>query len=58
MTKLKYTLLLTLTSYLFVGCTSTQPTFNENDTMEVKTIDKKSYNIARCTFNNFSTKRL
>jgi len=49
MTKLKYTLLLTLTSSLFVGCTSTGPTFNINDTMVVKTIDGKSYTIPKGT---------
>ena len=49
MTKLKYTLLLTLTSSLFVGCTSTEPTFNTNDTMVVKTIDGKSYTIPKGT---------
>ena len=49
MTKLKYILLLTLTSSLFVGCANTQPTFNTNDTMVVKTIDGKSYTIPKGT---------
>ena len=47
MTKLKYTLLLTLTSTLFVGCTSTEPTFNTNDTMVVQSTDGKSYTIPK-----------
>ena len=49
MTKLKYTFLLTLTSSLFVGCTSTGPSFNTNDTVVVKTIDGKSYTIPKGT---------
>lgn len=49
MTKLKYTLLLTLTSSLFMGCTNTQPILNTNDTMVVKTIDGKSYTIPKGT---------
>ena len=49
MKKRKYTFLLTLTSSLFVGCTSTGPTFNTNDTMVVKSIDGKSYTIPKGT---------
>jgi hypothetical protein len=49
MKHLKFTLLLTLISSLFVGCTSTQPTLNTNDTMLVKTIDGKSYTIPKGT---------
>ena len=49
MIKIKYTLLLTLASLLFIGCTSTQPTLNTNDTMVVQTIDGKSYMIPKGT---------
>ena len=49
MTKLKYTLLLTLTSTLFIGCTNTEPVLNMNDTMVVKTLDGKSYTIPKGT---------
>ena len=49
MTKLKSTFLLAATSSLFMGCTGTEPTFNENDTMVVKSIDGKSYTIPKGT---------
>ncbi|WP_309498076.1 hypothetical protein, partial [Sulfurovum sp.] len=49
MTKLKYTLLLTATATLFVGCTGAEPTLNANDTMIVKDINGKSYTIPKGT---------
>jgi len=49
MTKFKFTFLLAATSSLFVGCTGTEPTFNTNDTMVVKSIDGKSYTIPKGT---------
>lgn len=49
MFKFKYLLLGAMFSSFFVGCTSTQPTFDVQDTTVVKTIDGKSYTIPKGT---------